>query len=416
MNVWAGVDRIVENADDLAGLRLHGVHLLAGRRWRALGRAIPTELIEEERVAAVAALGSAALLSRVRSILDVPIVLHKGPEVAARYPDPALRAFGDVDLIVPDAVGAQRALQQAGFEPVGKERRRAVHHHQVPLQWPGSPLLVEVHESPGWLGWMSPPSTSELVAAAVPTTCGVEGILTLPPCHHALVLVVHAWRDRPLSRLGRLIDIAVLVDECDARQLDALARAWGMQRIWATTRRSIDALLSNGPARSWPLRPGRGTSLPFESGRSSRKSSLTGSAFFGRCLREQRYEALPRPSVAISGRARGNHGWPRRSEQLGPLATPSSRYRNTSGIRANLGESEAKDRGPSPRRSGLAAADQRHAVRRLPGRPPGGRSAAGRGARQQAGGGGAAKADALGGSPRQPDGGVANRRLRRPVG
>ena len=74
----------------------------------------------------------------------------KGPEVALRYPGPALRGFRDLDLLVPDAPAVQRELLAAGFEPVGLPEKYAAIHHLRPLAYPGLPLLVEVHDRPKW--------------------------------------------------------------------------------------------------------------------------------------------------------------------------------------------------------------------------------------------------------------------------
>ncbi len=254
MSVWAAVDRLVDRATDPAALRAHGLQLLAARRWRAVGRPIPTELLADERAAAIAALAAPLVLARVRAALPGPIVVLKGLEVAARYPDPALRPLGDVDLLVPDTAAAQRALLAAGFEPAeagaaGEPPRR---HHLPPLRWPGSPLPVELHHALRVPPWMSPPTNAELVAAAVPSSTGVAGVLALPPPYHTLVLAAHSWSHGPLSRLLDLIDVSIMMNGVDVSELNALTRAWGMHQAWAMTGQAIDALLFARPAWSWP--------------------------------------------------------------------------------------------------------------------------------------------------------------------
>ncbi len=47
--IWEGVDRLVDRAPTFADLRSHRIELLAARRWRALGRAVPDELVALER-------------------------------------------------------------------------------------------------------------------------------------------------------------------------------------------------------------------------------------------------------------------------------------------------------------------------------------------------------------------------------
>ena len=72
-----------------------------------------------ERWAAGTLLAAPETLARVRRVVDGPILLHKGPEAAAAYPDPVMRGFDDIDLIVRDAPAVQRALVRAGFVEIG---------------------------------------------------------------------------------------------------------------------------------------------------------------------------------------------------------------------------------------------------------------------------------------------------------
>ena len=257
MSVWAAVDHLLDRIDDPAPLRAHGVQLLAARRWRAVGRPVPGALLADERSAAIATLAVPALLARVRAALDGPIVLLKGPEVAARYPDSALRPLGDLDLLVPDAASAERALREAGFKPAEGERTAARQPHQPPLRWPTSPLRVELHHALPVPQWSTPPRAEQLVAAAVPAAVG-DGILTLPAAHHALLLAGHAWvHYGPRSRLRDLIDVAVMADGLDPAELASLARSWGLPRVWLATTRAVDALCDAPGAESaaraqWP--------------------------------------------------------------------------------------------------------------------------------------------------------------------
>jgi hypothetical protein len=141
---WESVDGLIDSSPGLADLRAHRLHLLAARRWRARGLPIPDELRSDEHSAALVSLGVPFVLARIRDACDGPLVLFKGYELALRYPDPALRPYTDIDLLVEDPVAASRALRAAGFEPAGYED---VHydelHHVRPLLLPELPLLVE---------------------------------------------------------------------------------------------------------------------------------------------------------------------------------------------------------------------------------------------------------------------------------
>lgn len=240
--LWRHVTRVASRAATLADLRLHRIHLLAARGLRSAGHDVPTELLAEEQASAMLGLAAAYLLQRVRDTYDGRIVLMKGPEVAAYYPDPALRPFRDLDVLVDDPARAQQELLAAGFQLAGDERRYADIHHLQPLRWPGIPLLVEIHDRPKWLDGGREPDTVGLLDAAVPSRTAVPGIETLAPEHHAVVLAVHSWAHVPLSRVGHLVDIAAMVESVERSGPDLVADAWGVGRVWRATTAAVDGL------------------------------------------------------------------------------------------------------------------------------------------------------------------------------
>jgi len=243
--VWERLDALLDRAPGEAALRAHGVHLLGAQRRRELGRPVSDELEADGWTAAILTLVAPFVLERVREACDGPLVLMKGPEVAARYADPALRGFRDVDLLVPDAPAVQRQLVSAGFQPVGVPEKYAAIHHLRPLAYPGLPLLVEIHDRPKWPARLRLPAKSELLASAVPASVGVEGVDTLEPARHALVLAAHACAHGPLTKLVHALDIALLAGETPADELRALASWWGMERLWRTSSSIADALFAD---------------------------------------------------------------------------------------------------------------------------------------------------------------------------
>lgn len=253
--VWPAVERLVDRAPGLDDLRVHGIYLFAARRWRAEGRPVPEILEREERTAAVRSLAAHTVLERVRAACDGPILLVKGPAAAAYYPDPALRPFADLDLIVPDAHEAHRALLGTGFDPVGEEGRYRDIHHLRPLQWGPLPLAVELHERPKWLDGLPAPSGKELLSLAVPASLDVDGILMLPPAHHAVLMAVHSWAHTPLRRVLDLVDVAALVSGLPPEDAGEVAAEWGVRTLWRTTARAAESLLAGGrrtlPLRTW---------------------------------------------------------------------------------------------------------------------------------------------------------------------
>jgi hypothetical protein len=241
--LWEGVDRLIDRAPHLADLRSHRLELLAAQRWRSLGLPVPEELAAEERLAALAVLSAPILLERARAAYDGRMLLMKGPEVAARYPNPAARFFKDIDLLVDSAEAAQRALLAAGFQVVGDPGLYVEIHHLRPLAFPGLPLTMELHSRPKWIDGLTPPRAADLFAVATESEMGLDGILTLRPAHHALVLAAHSWGHEPLRRLRDLVDVAAMAEGLDREELHRLAAAWGMERAWRTTVSAADALL-----------------------------------------------------------------------------------------------------------------------------------------------------------------------------
>jgi Uncharacterised nucleotidyltransferase len=255
--LWLGVDRLLDGAAarrrPLSDLRLHRVHLLLAQRIRLRGERIPAELERDERNAAFAALAAPVVLKRARDAYDGPLMLMKGPEVAAEYPDPLRRPFMDLDLLAGDPRAAQLALQSAGFEPIQPAAPFDGHHHLAPLIWPGLPLVVEIHRRPHWVDGLEPPSPAELFEAGVPTREGVAGVLAPAPEHHALLLAAHGWAHGPLTRLGRLIDAAALTVRSDERELELAARRWRCARLWRLSCRVVERVLL-GRGRPLPLK------------------------------------------------------------------------------------------------------------------------------------------------------------------
>jgi Uncharacterised nucleotidyltransferase len=242
-SIWAAVDDLVGRAPSIAALAAHRLECYAASRWLTDGRALPANLAAALRHAALLDVAVPLVLTVVRKACDGPLLVLKGPEAAAVYPDPAMRPFGDIDLVVPDSAAVQRSLLAAGFVESGDPRRYVGGPHELPLGRPDIPVLVEVHRVPNWPRWVDTPSADELFAAAVPGRYGIDGVFALPPEHHALVLAAHSWSHGPLATLRDLVDVAATTEKADSAALERLARAWGMQRLWWTTCRIVDALL-----------------------------------------------------------------------------------------------------------------------------------------------------------------------------
>lgn len=248
MDLWGRVDELVERATDVAALHWHRLHLYAAWRWRSLGRPLDAELIEIERGAAVRRLSQPVVVKLVRDAYDGPMILLKGSDIATRYPRPGLRPSQDLDLLVPDAEAVQAALIANGFAVC--EQADESHHHLPTLEWPGLLTHVEIHRSPSWPLWLTPPRIEELFDAATAESALGHCIRTLPPAHHALVLVAHIWRMEPMTRLGQLLDTVLMADGVPVGEIDGLARSWGMSRLWASTFSTARHVLLGDPPTS----------------------------------------------------------------------------------------------------------------------------------------------------------------------
>jgi hypothetical protein len=230
---------------------------LAAELLEARSAAVPEMLRPYFERTRVMALAAHFILGRVRDVCDGPVLLVKGPEAAVRYPYSA-RAYGDLDLLVPDGPVVQRQLRRAGFDELPDPEGVWVgSYHLPPLRWRGS-LYVEVHTAPHWPDELSAPSTDELLEAAVPSRAareaGVDGILSPSPAHHALLLAAHAWAHQPLGRARDLVDVGAFRAEADAADIRTTARRWGITRLWQTTDDAINGLLNGHrplPFRLW---------------------------------------------------------------------------------------------------------------------------------------------------------------------
>jgi hypothetical protein len=241
--LWDAVDDLLARSSPERAQR-HGLGPLEALRLKRTGQPIPEALELEARMSMFAMLSTQPLLERVRSSCDGPLVLMKGPEIAIRYPGSA-RAFIDLDLLVPDAVRTHGQLREAGFVEIPDDDRPfRRHHHLRPLKWPELPLPMEIHDSPHWPDGLSLPPTQAILASARDSNLGVEGLQAPEPAQHALLVAAHAWAHEPLHLLRDLIDVRALISPELRPGIERTARAWGIGRLWRTTDRVTDSVLS----------------------------------------------------------------------------------------------------------------------------------------------------------------------------
>jgi hypothetical protein len=244
--VWERANELAEAAVDRSR-RAYGLELLAQQIRRERGEAVSPRLQYVEQLGAIHLLVAEDLLRRVRAACEGPMLLIKGLEVALRYPDPVLRPFGDLDLLVPDTRALQRSLLAVGFEEVMDPELFIDIHQERPLALAGSPLAIELHKWPKWPDFLKRPPVEEFFAVAVESRSGVDGILRLPDAHHAVVVAAHAWTHGPLNHMRQLLDVAILAEGVPRAELHGIAEDWGIERIWRTTINCADSLFGDAP-------------------------------------------------------------------------------------------------------------------------------------------------------------------------
>jgi hypothetical protein len=251
-DLWECVDAVLDRLEPQHALA-HDLGPLAARRLRARGRPVPPALAQEEKGARLAAMVAPRILEQARLAQDGPLLLLKGPELAARYPG-STRLFTDLDLLAPDAAATRAALLAGGFDEVDDPTGQyaVLEHHLTPVRLGGLPLEIELHSKPKWPRHLPEPAMDELFATAVPTSVGVEGLETPDPAHHALLLAVHAWAHGAFRSARDLLDVALMTAESDRAEITRIADSWGIERLWHTTISAADWLW--GPPGQQPPR------------------------------------------------------------------------------------------------------------------------------------------------------------------
>lgn len=243
--LWDRVEELVDRAPSWRALRVHGLHLIAARTRGARGDLVPADILAERRHTAIVSMAARAVLARVRDAYGGELLLMKGPEVAAKYPDPSDRPFHDLDLLADDADAAQASLMDAGFVELADRTRYAGAQHLAPLLWPKFPLVIELHRRPNSPPWLPRASAATVFSHATASSSGVDGLLAPDPAAHALLLAAHGWAHDPLGCVRDLVDIAATMHGADRSRMAALARDWGWDRMWRVVVAVIDHVVAD---------------------------------------------------------------------------------------------------------------------------------------------------------------------------
>lgn len=159
-------------------------------------------------------------LHQLLSANDIPYVVMKGAASAMYYPEPLLRAMGDVDFLVSkaDLERAGKLLEGAGFISVeNNEHECHIAYHR---EQGGVRSIWEMHWSPSGipenaLGELTREYLSDIIEKAVPCTIQDCECLVPSPFHHGLIMLLHTSNHLINTGIGlrHLCDWAVFADK-----------------------------------------------------------------------------------------------------------------------------------------------------------------------------------------------------------
>lgn len=160
-----------------------------------------------------------AKLHQILSSAKIPYVILKGDASAAYYPDPMLRAMGDVDFLIDKQnIGkVDLLLRKSDFEaqPSNHECERAYHKGMSiwELHW-------EVNGVPGGeVGDRIRSYLTDIIEKAEPASLTGGEYMSPTLFHHGLVMLLHVARHMVTGGIGlrHLCDWAVFIEKCGDR-------------------------------------------------------------------------------------------------------------------------------------------------------------------------------------------------------
>ncbi len=159
-------------------------------------------------------------LLQVLAERGIPVIVLKGVVLDELYPQPGLRPFGDIDLLMrpSDLPQGEELLRSLGFLPAGQpdtqEAYRRHHHHLVPYDHQRTGTRVELHKHIVRPDGPYSLEVGNLWDRAQPGLLNGVPYLKLAPEDQLLHLCLHFLVDRRGLRPGALLqlcDIALMV-------------------------------------------------------------------------------------------------------------------------------------------------------------------------------------------------------------
>jgi hypothetical protein len=220
-------------------------HRLAGLALAAAaddGVGLPTPIERQLRQAhgedAMRTMAVDVLGARVVTMLDaagIPSVVTKGPGVARSYPDPSLRTYMDLDVMVDRPVFARALalLRAEGYDETVRLQAREYFHRYcreaINLVHADGTSVDLHHTVPPWY-WGRRLRFDELLSESDPLETGSGRIRLASPAHNLLVACLHVVsdKDRPGYGLRTWRDVVALATICDPDRAAATANGCGL--------------------------------------------------------------------------------------------------------------------------------------------------------------------------------------------
>jgi hypothetical protein len=200
--------------------------------------------VEHRRAMTIFHMQTREMVRDVRTLVDGPVVLMKGIEVAQLYPESWRRDFVDVDILVGDVEAADVAVRRSGLVAFQSVSTLPGYHQTAPLVRPGNPVTIELHRRPSSPRWAHFPS-QEIIAQSRPSRTGIDGVMRPRDDHHVVMVAWHFWRDGA-HRARDLVDLHLLRQQTSDRDIEATADVWEVGNVWRATRVLLDALEDDG--------------------------------------------------------------------------------------------------------------------------------------------------------------------------
>ena len=208
----------------------HGDREQVGSRRDPVPAGVKEELQKDFYAAAVRGMVAQRQLAQVLGALaagGIPALVVKGAAAARFYPDPALRAYGDLDVLVPrpQVDQAEGALRKLGYAPSRPKAWKMQRGYDLPLFGDGGRLLVEIHwrlDYPKGVGQLP---ADEMWGRAVPWSVEGQSALRLDARDAALHLCTHAVvKHRSHLGIRPLCDLALIAAGWGPAEWEALAQ------------------------------------------------------------------------------------------------------------------------------------------------------------------------------------------------